>query len=100
MGSGPASVLSSAALAGATSTIILHPIEVVRSRVTCDRAGRYSQGITPAVGSIIRKEGPSVLYTGLGSSLAAIMPEAAITYGMDSYKVAQQSSCLFHESGR
>ena len=83
MGSGPASVLSSAALAGATSTIILHPIEVVRSRVTCDRAGRYSQGITAAFGSIISKEGPSALYTGLGSSLAAIMPEAAVTYGMD-----------------
>ena len=83
MGPGPASVLSSAALAGATSTIILHPIEVVRSRVTCDRAGRYSQGIIAAFGSIISMEGPSVLYTGLGSSLAAIMPEAAITYGMD-----------------
>jgi solute carrier family 25 phosphate transporter 23/24/25/41 len=97
MGSGPASVLSSAALAGATSTIILHPIEVVRSRVTCDRAGRYSQGITAAFGSIISKEGPAVLYTGLGSSLAAIIPEAAITYGMDLYIAAQQSSCLFHE---
>ncbi|KAL0036668.1 hypothetical protein WJX79_004927 [Trebouxia sp. C0005] len=82
MGSGPASVLSSAALAGATSTVILHPIEVVRSRVTCDRTGRYSQGITAAVRSIISKEGPLVLYTGLGSSLAAVMPEAAVTYGL------------------
>lgn len=81
MGPGPATILSSAALAGATSTFILHPLEVVRSRVTCDRAGQYSQGISAAIGTIIKNEGPVVLYTGLGSSLAAIMPEAAITYG-------------------
>ena len=81
LGSGAASVLPSAALAGATSTAILHPMEVVRSRITCDRAGRYSSGVTAALSSIIKQEGPLALYTGVGSSLAAIMPEAAITYG-------------------
>ncbi len=81
MGPGPATVLSAAALAGATSTVILHPLEVVRSRMTCDTVGCYSHGIVAAFSTIIKKEGPLVLYTGLGSSLAAIMPEAAITYG-------------------
>ena len=82
MGSGPVSVLPAAALAGATSTTILHPLEVVRSRITVDRAGRYSSGVAAALGTIVRQEGPLALYSGLGSSLAAIMPEAAITYGM------------------
>ena len=81
MGSGPASVLPAAALAGVTSTTILHPLEVVRSRITCDRAGRYSAGVAAALGGIVRQEGPVALYGGLGSSLAAIIPEAAITYG-------------------
>lgn len=57
-------------------------MEVVRSRITCDRAGRYSSGVIAALSSIIKQEGPLALYTGVGSSLAAIMPEAAITYGL------------------
>ena len=73
--------LLSAALAGATSTVVLQPLEVVRSRISCDTVGRYSKGIPAAMGSMLRQEGPLVMYTGLGSSLAAIIPEAAITYG-------------------
>lgn len=60
---------------------MLQPLEVVRSRISCDTIGRYSKGIPAAVGSMLRQEGPLVMYTGLGSSLAAIMPEAAISYG-------------------
>lgn len=81
LGCGPVSVLSSAALAGATSTVILHPLEVVRSRMTCDQVGRYSHGIAAAFTTIAKTEGPLVFYTGLAPALAAIMPEAAITYG-------------------
>ena len=81
IGHGPVSVLSSAALAGATSTAILHPLEVVRSRMTCDQVGRYSHGVGAAFRTIAKKEGPLTLYTGLGPTLAAIIPEAAISYG-------------------
>ena len=81
MGDSPVSVLSSAALAGATSTVILHPLEVVRSRMTCDQVGLYSHGITTAFRTIAKQEGPLVFYSGLAPALAAIMPEAAITYG-------------------
>ena len=31
---------------------------------------------------ILRYEGPGAFYRGLGPSVAAILPEAAITYGM------------------
>lgn len=81
-------MLSSAALAGATSTVILHPLEVVRSRMTCDQVGRYSHGIAAAFTTIAKTEGPLVFYTGLAPALAAIMPEAAITYG---------NSCHVHQ---
>lgn len=81
IGHGPVSILSSAALAGATSTAILHPLEVVRSRMTCDSVGRYSHGVGAAFRTIAKKEGPLTLYTGLSPTLAAIIPEAAISYG-------------------
>ena len=81
IGHGPVTVLSSAALAGATSTAILHPLEVVRSRMTCDQVGRYSHGVGAAFRTIAKREGPLTLYTGLGPTLAAIIPEAAISYG-------------------
>lgn len=81
IGHGPAAVLSSAALAGATSTAILHPLEMVRSRMTCDQAGQYSHGVGAAFSRIVKKEGPFKLYSGLGPSMVAMIPEAAISYG-------------------
>ena len=60
---------------------MLQPVEVVRSRISCDTIGRYNKGVPAAMGSMLRQEGPLALYTGLGSSLAAVMPEAAVTYG-------------------
>lgn len=81
IGRGPGATLLSAALAGASSTVVLQPLEVVRSRISCDTVGRYSKGIPAAMGTMLHQEGPMALYTGLASSLAAIIPEAAITYG-------------------
>lgn len=70
----------SAALAGATSCLALHPMEVVRSRLTCDNRGQY-QGLISATRQIVSCEGVAALYQGLGPSLLAILPEAAVTYG-------------------
>ena len=49
--------------------------------MTCDQSGRYSHGVAAAFSMIAKKEGPLKLYTGLGPTLAAIIPEAAISYG-------------------
>lgn len=73
----------SAAMAGATSCLALHPMEVLRSRLTCDNAGQYS-GLISATRQIVSNEGVGALYQGLGPSLLAILPEAAVTYGTDS----------------
>jgi solute carrier family 25 phosphate transporter 23/24/25/41 len=55
-------------------------LEVVRSRLTVDSAGRYA-GILHCGRAMLATEGPGAFVRGLGPSLAAIFPEAAITYG-------------------
>ncbi|MEW5310696.1 MAG: hypothetical protein WDW38_002467 [Sanguina aurantia] len=72
-----------AGLAGTLSCITLYPLEVVRSRITVDPvAAAQFRNIGHALLTIARTEGPRALYKGLGPSLAAIFPEAAITYGL------------------
>ncbi|KAK9811389.1 hypothetical protein WJX72_003076 [[Myrmecia] bisecta] len=80
-GTTAASTFLAAGLAGVCSNIMLYPLEVVRSRLTCDIVRRY-RNMADAVSQIVRAEGGSALYRGLGPSCAAILPEAAITYGM------------------
>lgn len=81
MNTGPIHSLTAAGLAGATSNFLLYPLEVVRSRLTIDSARRY-KGVGDALVKIVRIEGVPALYRGVGPSVAAIIPEAAITYGM------------------
>jgi hypothetical protein len=69
-----------AGCAGVCSWLLLYPLEVVRSRLTVDRAGQY-QGILHCFAAVMAAEGPRAFSRGLAPSLAAIFPEAAITYG-------------------
>lgn len=69
-----------AGLAGATSWLALYPLEVIRSRLTVDATRQY-RGIVHCVHNTLVTEGVGSFYRGLGPSLAAIFPEAAITYG-------------------
>mmetsp|Transcript_17553 Transcript_17553/g.48989 ORF Transcript_17553/g.48989 Transcript_17553/m.48989 type:complete len:335 (+) Transcript_17553:1350-2354(+) len=78
---GPGTTLVAAGLAGATSSTLLYPLEVVRSRITCDTSGAY-KGVLDAFRKVVATEGVGALYAGVGPSIAAIVPEAAITYGM------------------
>ena len=55
-------------------------LEVVRCRISTDVAGAY-RGPAHAASTLVRAGGLPALYSGLGPSLAAIAPEAAITYG-------------------
>ncbi|CAI5984853.1 unnamed protein product [Closterium sp. NIES-64] len=124
---GPAGlqVVTAGALAGATSTLALYPLDVVRSRLTvaarsqvgCLTVAARSQvvvsllppaprwlshcchplpGIAHALTTIAKTEGVPALYRGLGASLLSILPEDAITYGcFDLLKTALQ-----HSTGR
>jgi hypothetical protein len=73
--------LASAGLAGALSNAVLYPLEVVRCRMSTDTTGVYT-GVVNTFTLISRLEGPGALYRGLLPSVAAILPEAAITYGL------------------
>ncbi|GLI63975.1 hypothetical protein VaNZ11_007143 [Volvox africanus] len=84
-------VFVAAGLAGCTSWVALYPLEVVRSRITVSAAtaataataaAASSPGLLDAMTSLVRCEGVGALYKGLGPSVAAIFPEAAITYGL------------------
>ncbi|KIY98021.1 Calcium-binding carrier protein SCaMC-1-A [Monoraphidium neglectum] len=70
-----------AGLAGATSCLLLYPLDVARMRLTLDTAGRY-RGLAHCLRTLVATEGMCALWRGLGPSLAAIFPEAAITYGL------------------
>ncbi|GIL45857.1 hypothetical protein Vafri_2993 [Volvox africanus] len=96
-------IFVAAGLAGCTSWVALYPLEVVRSRITVSAAtaaaaaatattstaaaavtvaATSSPGLFDAMTSLVRCEGVGALYKGLGPSVAAIFPEAAITYGL------------------
>jgi solute carrier family 25 phosphate transporter 23/24/25/41 len=58
---GAAATLAAAGLAGAVSNAILYPLEVVRTRLSTDTAGRY-HGVGHAFNLIRRTEGVPALY--------------------------------------
>lgn len=78
---GAAATFAAAGLAGSLSCALLYPLEVARCRMTVDATGAYTT-LGGAFSRIVRTEGVGALYRGLGPSLAAILPEAAITYGL------------------
>lgn len=80
-GYSPWKTIAAGGLAGATSNVILYPLEVVRSRLTIDSTGTY-KGVLHALGKIQRQEGLKSLYRGVGPSVLGIIPEAAIVYGL------------------
>jgi solute carrier family 25 phosphate transporter 23/24/25/41 len=78
---GMGSTFVAAAMAGATSTVILHPLEVIRSRMTARMTGQAAN-LAAVTSQMVQREGLGSLYRGLLPSILAILPEAAITYGM------------------
>ncbi len=75
-----ANTLVAAGLAGTASWLTLYPLEVLRSRMTVETCSSARPPLV-LLRAIVAAEGWRALYKGLGPSLAAIFPEAAITYG-------------------
>lgn len=73
------STTGSAATAGGaaafSATLVTYPLETLRSRMACSKA---ETGLA-LVQATIRKEGYGALYRGLGPSLVAIVPYAAVS---------------------
>lgn len=70
----------SGAVAGITSCVVLYPLENLRARLAV--GSMKPAGVLSSLSMIARKEGVGSLYRGLGTSVCAIVPEAAITYGL------------------
>ena len=58
---GTVETLTAAGLAGAVSSTVLYPLEVVRTRLSADTAGVY-RGMGHTFRTIVTQEGPVALY--------------------------------------
>lgn len=78
-----AQAICAGAAAGATSTLLLYPLELVRTRLVTGMEKGHSgvRGVISALRGISHREGVRALYRGLGPTLLGIVPEAGITYG-------------------
>ena len=61
-------------LAGATSTALTYPIDLMRARRTVDFRGVASSGLWRDAAAIATLEGPRGLYRGIAPSLCGIVP--------------------------
>ena len=78
--------LTAGALAGMTASAATHPLDTVRLRLAMPK--HPYTGLGNALTSIVKQEGVSALYKGLGPTLVGIAPYAALNFAAyDSAKV-------------
>eukprot|EP00756_Hemistasia_phaeocysticola_P003678 Hpha_TRINITY_DN1237_c0_g1::TRINITY_DN1237_c0_g1_i1::g.44834::m.44834/K14684/SLC25A23S; solute carrier family 25 (mitochondrial phosphate transporter), member 23/24/25/41 len=65
------------AVAGMTAQAVVYPLEVIKTRIAASETGVY-RGMAHCVERTVRKEGPRVMYRGLGVSLVGMIPYAGI----------------------
>jgi len=77
----PLARMISGATAGCTACIACYPLDLVRTRLTTELPGQeYYKGITDAFAKILKAEGVTGLYAGLGPTLFVAVPNFAISY--------------------
>lgn len=77
----PLARMISGATAGCTACIVCYPLDLVRTRLTTELPGQeYYKGITDAFAKIVKSEGLSGLYAGIGPTLFVAVPNFAISY--------------------
>lgn len=77
----PLARMVSGATAGCTACIACYPLDLVRTRLTTELPGQeYYKGITDAFAKIVKCEGISGLYAGIGPTLFVAVPNFAISY--------------------
>ena len=78
-----AQAISAGAAAGLTSTLLLYPLELARTRlITRTEVSRGGvRGVVDVLRNIAKQHGVAGMYRGLRPTLLGIVPEAGITYG-------------------
>ncbi|XP_047060255.1 probable mitochondrial adenine nucleotide transporter BTL1 [Lolium rigidum] len=93
----PLHLLSPVAIAGAAAgiagTLVCHPLEVIKDRLTVDRLAYPS--ISIAFSKIYRTEGIGGLYSGLCPTLIGMLPYSTCYYFM--YDTIKTSYCRLHK---
>ncbi|XP_037460269.1 probable mitochondrial adenine nucleotide transporter BTL1 [Triticum dicoccoides] len=82
------------AAAGIVSTLVCHPLEVLKDRLTVNRDA-YPRNIALAFNKIYRTEGVGGLYAGLCPTLVGMLPYSTCYYFM--YETIKTSYCRAHE---
>ena len=73
----PPQRMAAGALAGATSQVIIYPLELVKTRLAVCPAGTY-RGIVDCARKVLRQEGIRSFYRGLLPSMMGILPYAGV----------------------
>uniref|UniRef100_A0ACD5WN18 Uncharacterized protein n=1 Tax=Avena sativa TaxID=4498 RepID=A0ACD5WN18_AVESA len=93
----PLHLLSPVAIAGAAAgiagTLVCHPLEVIKDRLTVDRAAYPS--VSLALSKIYQTEGIGGLYAGLCPTLVGMLPYSTCYYFM--YDTIKTSYCRLHK---
>lgn len=73
----PPQRMAAGALAGATSQVIIYPLELVKTRLAVCPAGTY-KGILDCARKVLKQEGVRSFYRGLLPSMMGILPYAGV----------------------
>eukprot|EP00249_Psilotum_nudum_P007238 c20419_g1_i1 orf=579-1655(+) len=80
LGIGMGTRLIAGGAAGITAASLTYPLDLVRTRLAAQRNIMYYRGITHALHTISRDEGPRGLYKGMGATLLGVGPNIAINF--------------------
>ena len=72
--------LVSGGVAGMAACALAYPLDLVRTRLAAQTQDRYYRGIAHALATIVRDEGATGLYRGMGATLLQVAPSLAINY--------------------
>jgi len=67
-------------ITGVVATTVAAPFDTIKSCVMADDGGRYPRGFVDAVGSLLRREGPLVLFRGWWPAYCRLGPHAILTF--------------------
>lgn len=85
---GPAISFGGGSIAGAAATAVSYPFDLLRTVLASQGSPPVYRGMVDAATSIVRQRGMRGLFSGLGITLAEIIPYAGIQFGAyDALKV-------------